>query len=286
MRTIKIISVNPNVGGTPGSIVVAGDFTAIFNGKFYRDPTTGATLPAYTVNPGSNYDLIDATQFDVSDNAKYSGRYTVYTPTGSGDLPPSSLGGGNTTIYVNEVVPPLVSGDAPSVTSDGNVDNISTYLLQAGDTTIIVPPGVDLTTYPLEFQGRNSIGWGEVFAQNFLNLASNFSSPTPPANPFVGQIYYDTDDSQVRVWNGTSWGLLNQASFGTTARFTQSTPATTWTVNHGLNLQSPYIAFVQFFVDRGAGPKLIIPSDVSFVSANQLTVTFSNPEQGYVLVRP
>ena len=53
MRTLKIISINPTTTA-PGSIVVAADFTSIFQGKFYRDPTTGATLPGYTASPASN----------------------------------------------------------------------------------------------------------------------------------------------------------------------------------------------------------------------------------------
>ncbi len=284
MRRLKIISVNGTTG-VPGSIVVSADYTAIFNGRFYRDPTTGATLPAYAVSVPSNYDAIVATTFDVVGNAKYAGRYTVYTPTGSGDATGSSFAGGSTTIRVNELVPPLGSGDAPTLASDGYITNISTYLLTVGSASIVVPPGVDLTTYPIELLGRNSTGWGEVFSKNFLSLASNFAGTTPPVAPFVGQQYFDTDDGQMRIWNGSAWSILNQSSFGVTFRYTQGAPATSWTVNHGLGLPAPYIAFVQFFVDRGAGPKLIIPADVTFVTANQLTVQFTNPEIGYVLVR-
>lgn len=284
MRQLKIISINASSGG-PGTVVVGGDFTSVFQGSFYRDPTTGFTLPPYTANPPSTSALIVATQFDIIGNVKYAGRYTVYTSAGSNDVASTTFAAGNTTIRVNEVVAPLVAGDSASVSSDGYVTNISTYLLTNAGTNIVISPGIDLTTYPIEFIGRNATGWGEVYAQNFINLASNFASSTGPANPFVGQQYYDTDDGQMRVWSGSSWDLTNHASFGTTFRFTQSSAAKVWTVNHGLNLPAPYIAFVQFFVDRGAGPKVIMPADVTFVSATQLTVTFTNAEIGYVLVR-
>jgi len=283
MRKLKVLKINPTTAAV-GSIEIANDFTTMFQGRFFRNDT-GQTQPGYTASPSTGYVAIAATTFDIVENTKYAGRYTVYTPLSAADNPSSSFASGRTTIRVNEVVPPLIAGDAASLAFDGYVTNISTYIITAGSTTIVVPPGVSITDWPVELLGRNISGWGETFDQNYVNLARTFASSTPPSNPFVGMQYYDTDDQQIRVWNGASFGLVNQASYGVTFRHTQSTAATTWTVNHTLGLQAPFIAFVQFFVDRGAGPKLIIPSDVNFVSANQLTVTFSNAEIGYVLVR-
>lgn len=287
MRKLKVLKINPTTAAV-GSVEIQTDFTTMFQGRFFRNPA-GLTQPGYTASPSTGYVAIAATTFDIVENTKYAGRYTVYTPVSAADNPSSSYssGTGRTTIRVNEVIAPLASGDAASLAFDGYVTNISTYIITAGTLNIVVPPGTDITDYPIELLGRNVSGWGETYAQNYVNLARNFATTTAtaPSNPFVGQTYYSTDDQQLRVWNGTSYGLVNQASFGVTFRHTQSTAATTWTVNHTLGLQAPFIAFVQFFVDRGAGPKLIIPSDVNFVSANQLTVTFSNAEIGYVLVR-
>lgn len=285
MRKIKILNINATSGPIPGSIEVATDFTQVFQGKFYRNPTTGETSPSYTSPAPSGFVLIKATTFDIVENTKYAGRYTVYSPANSTDTKSSvfTAGSNRTTISVNEVVPTI--GEDTSQLSAGYVTNISTYLLYTGTSTIVVPPTVNITSYPVEFVGRDTAGWGETFAQNFINIARNFASTTAPANPFVGQTWFDTDDNQMRVWSGNNWDLLNSASFGVTFRHTQGSAAVTWTINHGLGLPAPYIAFCQFYVDRGNGPQLIIPSDVKFVSANQMTVTFSNPEVGYVLVR-
>ena len=27
----------------------------------------------------------------------------------------------------------------------------------------------------------------------------------PPATPSVGQVYFDTDDSKIKVWTGSAW---------------------------------------------------------------------------------
>lgn len=284
MRKFKVLKINPTTTAV-GSIEIATNFTTMFQGRFYRN-NAGLTQPGYTTNPSIGYVLIVATVFDIVENTKYAGRYTVYTPVSAADNLSSTFASGRTTIRVSEIVPPLIAGEAASLAFDGFVTNISTYIISTGGPDIVIPPGVVITSYPVELLGRNVSGWGEVYAQNYVNTARNFASATPPALPFIGMLYYDTDDGQLRTWNGISWGLVNQQSFGVTFRHTQSAASATWTVNHLLDLQAPFIAFVQFFVDRGDGPKLIIPSDVVFNTANQLTVTFSNPEIGYVLVRP
>lgn len=286
MRKLKILEINASTAETPGSIKVASDYSGIFKGRFYRDDA-GAVQPAYTTPAPAGYTLIAATTFDIIGNAKYDGRYTVYTPVSDVDETPSSeFTDGETTIFVAEAVPALGAEDPPALESDGHVTNISTYLLYTGTTTIVVPPGVNLTNYPIEFMGRGSSGWGEAYAQNYVNLARNFAHGLPPANPFVGQLWFDTDDNQVRAFDGVGWDVVNRASFGTTFRHTQGTPSTTWTVNHLLGLQAPYICFAQFFIDVDGEPQLILPANVTFNSANQLTATFTDPQVGYVLVRP
>jgi len=40
------------------------------------------------------------------------------------------------------------------------------------------------------------------------------TSTTRPTNPYLGQIIYQTDDGQMLVWNGSSWGTLNTTANG------------------------------------------------------------------------
>lgn len=285
MRKIKILQVNPTTT-VPGSIEVLGDFTPVFHGKFYRN-SAGLTQPGYTTPAPAGYTQLVATSFDIIENTKYAGRYTVYSQVDNTDLASSQFASGKTTIRVVDVIAPLGSGEASTLASDGYITNISTYLIETGSADIVIPQGVMLENYPIDLPGRNISGWGESYVQNFVDLVSHWAhDTTPPANPFIGQTHYNKTDKQYRSWDGTAWDLVNKASFGTTYKHTQSTNATTWTVDHNLGLASPFIAFVQIFVDRGAGPKQILPSDMTFVSANQLTVTFTNAEKGWVLVRP
>jgi hypothetical protein len=58
----------------------------------------------------------------------------------------------------------------------------------------------------LELAGPGYVNYGISYAQNFLKLLENFSSPYPPNNAIEGQLWYDTSDSNrkvLRVNNGT-----------------------------------------------------------------------------------
>ena len=43
--------------------------------------------------------------------------------------------------------------------------------------------------------------------------SSSTSAGIPPADPSTGQIWWDTVDAVVKVWNGTEWGNLANESF-------------------------------------------------------------------------
>lgn len=45
----------------------------------------------------------------------------------------------------------------------------------------------------LGFVGKNYTGYSAVLAENFLHLLENFAAATPPENPIIGQLWYDTD---------------------------------------------------------------------------------------------
>ena len=63
----------------------------------------------------------------------------------------------------------------------------------------------------IEFPGKNYTGYAKVIAENFLHLLENFAKSTPPSNPVIGQLWYDTNtisnppQPQLKVWDGSSW---------------------------------------------------------------------------------
>lgn len=291
MRRIQITSIVPS-GANPGTITVSslpenpsGDWTEVFRGRFYRD-AAGATLPEYSApTPPAGYTRIRATTFVVSENASYAGRYTVYTQPSALGLPSSTFSGGQTTIRVNEAIgAPLSPGDATT----GIVTNVSTfYIIIPPAAPIVVPPETIIETLAFDLMGFNFDGWGEIFTQNLLRVAQNSSGPVAPLNPLIGQAWFDTGTIELKVWDGSAWNISSgPPPLPSTFRHTQAVASATWTINHVLSAAAPFVVDTSVFVDIGGGVyKPILPQDVTFNSANQVTVTFSTPYAGIALIR-
>ncbi len=61
------------------------------------------------------------------------------------------------------------------------------------------------TDTSLVFPGRNVTGYGQIVAENFLHLLENFASGTQPVNPVEGQLWYDSTNGILMIWDNTSW---------------------------------------------------------------------------------
>lgn len=70
---------------------------------------------------------------------------------------------------------------------------------------IQISPGTLNTSTSLKLPGKNFTRYGEIIAENFLNLMENFAYDTPPENPVKGQFWYDTSNDSVKVYDGTDW---------------------------------------------------------------------------------
>lgn len=290
-RILPIVKIVQSGGvGTPARITVAGNLVSSFQGKFYRKDVAPFTVAPFYSSPTapSSYSTITATTFDIVGNSSYNGRYTVYTPTSSSDPNPSSvLNVGNTDILVNEVVGAFVN--ASDTINTGSVTNISTYVIAIeGETSLVVPPSVIMSDRPMDIIGRNGTPWAESYTQNFIKLAQNFAGGAAPINPYLGQTWYDDSTNSFNLRTPSGWTAIASGIAGsnTTFRFTKSAAATSWVVVHNLGLVAPFVALTQIFVDTGGGVyKMIFPSDMNYDSTNQLTITFTTPQAGVVLIR-
>jgi len=294
-RRIPITNVVQS-GASPGYFTLGvvnpdnpvADWTSVFKGKFYRQKVTPFAVQQFYDSPlatPAGYDLIAATQFEVVDNASYAGRYTVYTSTSAIDTLSSVFSGGETQVRVNETIG---AAGAPGDVTSGYVTNVSTYYIYRtdGGGSFVVPPGVTVYQDGLEFPGRTFSGWGEVFNQNMEFLLQNFASGTQPVDPVVGMLWYDIGTGLLKIWDGVSFAVVNSSAFAPAASAKVAGSGLTWQINHNLNATSPFIVMCQFYVDVGGGVhKMIMPSDVTFVNANRLDVTFTSAYNGYALVR-
>ena len=57
----------------------------------------------------------------------------------------------------------------------------------------------------LDFPGRNVTGYGQIIAENFLALLENFASGAAPTNPVEGQLWYNSVEGILQIWDNTQW---------------------------------------------------------------------------------
>ena len=72
-------------------------------------------------------------------------------------------------------------------------------------TPITVYDNTSSTDTSLVFPGRNVTGYGQIIAENFLHLLENFASATAPVNPTEGQLWYDSENGILMIWDNTNW---------------------------------------------------------------------------------
>jgi len=61
------------------------------------------------------------------------------------------------------------------------------------------------TETSLKLPGKNSLGYGQVIAEDLVRLLENFASPLEPANPVEGQLWYDNVNGQLKIYDGTQF---------------------------------------------------------------------------------
>lgn len=98
----------------------------------------------------------------------------------------------------------------------------------------VQPQTKDTTSTPLVLTGRGSPNWGRDLQQNLIKMLEHFASPTPPANGVTGQLWYDTTNKVLHVFDasvdaGNAWA--SSAGGGTTSGTTpppNPKPGTQW----------------------------------------------------------
>ena len=82
------------------------------------------------------------------------------------------------------------------------------YQLNKTDGTLLldlIDGQIDTASTNLTLVGRNYTGYGEAFNENFIKLLENFSNTAAPSNPLTGQLWWDSTDQRLQVYNGTVW---------------------------------------------------------------------------------
>jgi len=79
---------------------------------------------------------------------------------------------------------------------------------------ITVYDNTSSTDTSLTFPGRNVTGYGQTIAENFLALLENFAKESQPSNPVEGQLWYNTADGVLQIWDSTTWKAASNIQKG------------------------------------------------------------------------
>lgn len=289
MRKVKILSIvtEPVITNEPQHVIISGNVASDFHGDEWVDNSTGVRYPYYTYNlqtnlPPYNTTLLPATNFTISENSFYGGKYTTYSKLAVDDFEPAVYDSVSNTTKIR--LKQLLAYGSGTQLTDGYLIGSSTYKLSVvgGSPIQIMETQTNSSATSLEFFGRFNESWGEAIQQNMVTLMQNCAGPTVPAHPVLGQLWYDTSIGQMKVYGGTSWVSITATIATYTHR--QATSANTWVINHNLGLAAPFIADISVFVDVAGAVKPIMPSDIVYNSANQTTIIFSSTYTGYVKI--
>jgi hypothetical protein len=83
------------------------------------------------------------------------------------------------------------------VAPNGNI-SIADGKLNTSDTSLALP-------------GRNASNYGLSLNQNLVDLLQNFASLNAPAHAVLGQLWYDTNGNDLKVYNGSNWSSVTPA---------------------------------------------------------------------------
>ena len=64
---------------------------------------------------------------------------------------------------------------------------------------------IDIVSTDITLVGRNYKGFGEAFNENFVKIIENFAATSAPSNPLEGQLWYDTSENRLKIYDGTSF---------------------------------------------------------------------------------
>jgi len=80
-----------------------------------------------------------------------------------------------------------------------------TVTTTAGATVATIADGtVNSTATSLTLIGKNYAGYGIFLNENYVQLLENFSNSTPPTAPLTGQLWYDSTNDILKVFNGAT----------------------------------------------------------------------------------
>lgn len=92
-----------------------------------------------------------------------------------------------------------------------------TINLTDGSIFATIADGTINTSSSMTLVGKNYAGYGEFLDENFIHLLENSSNTTAPGAPLTGQIWWDSGNGILNVYNGATWKRIGGATASASA---------------------------------------------------------------------
>jgi hypothetical protein len=92
-----------------------------------------------------------------------------------------------------------------------------TINLTDGAIFAVIPDGTINTSSSMVLVGKNYAGYGEFLDENFIHLLENSSNDTAPGAPLTGQLWWDSANDLLQVYNGSQWKTISAATASSSA---------------------------------------------------------------------
>jgi len=93
------------------------------------------------------------------------------------------------------------------------------YTINLTDGAIFasIADGTINTASSMTLVGKNYAGYGEFLDENFIHLLENASNTTAPPAPLTGQLWWDSGNSLLKVYNGSTFKTISAATASASA---------------------------------------------------------------------
>jgi len=92
-----------------------------------------------------------------------------------------------------------------------------TINLTDGALFATIADGTINTSSSMTLVGKNYAGYGQFLDTNFIHLLENSSNTTPPGAPLTGQLWWDSGNNVLKVYNGTIFKTISAATSSSSA---------------------------------------------------------------------